>query len=203
MAKRRSKGTFHHANLKNGQGVRGGVAYRALSESKAGDREYPRSLYVAVNAVLALFALAILAGLLLVFTPLGEMWNRDKGQAQEILYTIEFYDVNGDLGAAPVEGTHLFDAVTGRDLGEAIGITVSPYVLPPEMLREQADNEAADSATTGNAQIVSMTVSVNAHYEDGIGYTVYGIRIAKGLSYTVSFSGSVASGNCVSVEKRW
>ena len=194
--------SFSSSASKNSQGVRGGVAYRAASDSNVGEREYPRLLYVAVNILLAVFALAILTGLLLVFTPLGDLWEREIGRV-DILYTLEFYDVNGDLGAAPTEGTRVFDAKTGQDLGEVIGVTVAPYVLPPEQWREQEPSTSPDTTTEGTARTVLLTVALSAQYEAEVGYTVHGIRIAKGLSYTLHFADSVAEGTCVSLEKRW
>ena len=189
----------HKGLPKNGQGVRGGVAYRELSDSYASDKNYPRSLYIGVNVVLSLFAITVLLGLLLVFTPLGQLWQ-GVGAEADILYTLEFYDVNGDLSAAPAEGTTLIDPQTGKALGEIVQVTSRPYVMPSFALRE---GTGEDSSLSTTAKIVSVTVSLCAHYEKGVGYTVHDMRIAKGLSYTVSFGGSVATGTCVSIEKRW
>ncbi len=182
------------------KGVRGGVAYRNLSDSYQNDKNYPRGLYIGVNAVLSLFALAILLGLLAVFTPLGDLW-KGLGEEADIVYTLEFYDINGDLSAAPAEGTTLVDPQTGNALGEIVAITSRPYVLPSSFLRTEGQGEGNSVLTT--AKIVSVTVALSARYEAGVGYTVHGMRIAKGLPYTVSFAGSVATGTCVSIEKRW
>ena len=195
------KSTFSRQGLpKNGQGIRGSVAYRNLSESYASDKNYSRALYIGVNAALAVFALAVLLLLLLVFTPLGDTWHALHEEA-EILYTIEFYDVNGDLSAAPAQGTLLIDPKTGNTMGEIVAITSRPYTLPSSFLR---DGEAqVGGSEHASAKIVSLTVALCAEYEEGVGYSVNGMRIAKGGSYTVSFAGSLATGTCVSIEKRW
>ncbi|MBR2312721.1 MAG: hypothetical protein IKA46_05485 [Clostridia bacterium] len=185
---------------KSGQGVRGNVAYRNLSDSYAGDKNYSRGLYIGVNAALAIFALAVLLLLLLIFTPLGDRWQALQDEA-EILYTLEFYDVNGDLGAAPAQGTLLIDPKTGNTMGEIVAITSRPYTLPSSFLRG-GETQAGESEHA-SAKIVSVTVAICAEYEEGIGYSVSGTRIAKGGSYTVSFAGSLATGTCVSIEKRW
>ena len=180
---------------KNPLGVRGGIAYRAASERRAGEQEYPRSLYVVVNVVLAVFALTVLLGLLLVFTPLGKMLEV-KGSREQILYTLEFHDVNGDLAAAHTEGLHLVDALGGYDLGEIVGFEVLPQSIPTG----QGDAEILEHDT---AKTVSVTVALFADYARGVGYSVQGIRIAQGLYYTVFLGDSLAVGTCVSVEKGW
>ena len=183
---------------KSAQGVRGGIAYRAASESKVGDREYPRSLYVAVNAALALFALAILLGLLLVFTPLGKMLEL-RGESASVVYVLEFHDVNGDLAATPTEGLRLLDAMSGKDLGEVIGFEVLPQAIPTG----QDGAQPQEPLTHDTARAVSVKVAVSCEYESGVGYTVHGIRIAQGFYYTVFMGDSLAVGTCVSVEKGW
>ena len=177
------------------QGVRGGVAYRELSDSYAGDKNYPRLLYVSVNTVLAVFATAIVLGLLLIFTPLGELW-RGTGSEVELLYTLEFYDVNGDLTLESAAGTEVLDPATGKSLGRIVRVEKKPYVLPDSFLRSQ---ESTDSS----AVIISVTVMLVANYEEDLGYTANGMRIAKGESYTVAFGDSMATGMCVSIEKGW
>lgn len=186
---------------KNGQGVRGGVAYRKLSDSYVNDKNYPRSIYIAVNVALVIFAVTVLLGLLLIFTPLGNTWEIGRGEA-DILYTLEFYDVNGDLSAAPAEGALLLDPQTGNVMGEIVKITSRPYTLPPTLWRDQEEGTGAFDSVPSSAKTVSVTVALCAQYRRGLGYSVYGTRIAKGCSYTVSFAGSIATGTCVSIEKR-
>ena len=183
---------------KSAQGVRGGIEYRAASDSKVGDREYPRSLYVAVNASLAVFALAILMGLLLVFTPLGKLIEL-RGEQAQVVYTLEFHDVNGDLAATPTEGLRLFDATSGKDLGEVIGFEVLPRAIPTG----QEGEPPSEAPQHDTAKTLLVTVALSCDYLSGVGYSVHGIRIAQGLNYTVLMGGSMAVGTCVSVEKGW
>ena len=74
-------------------------------------------------------------------------------------------------------------------------------MIPSSFLR--AGEEQVGGSEHASAKIVSVTVAVCAEYEEQIGYSVKGTRIAKGCSYTVSFAGSLATGTCVSIEKRW
>ena len=197
------KPTFSRQGLpKSGQGVRGGVAYRKLSDSYASDKNYSRGLYIGVNAVLAIFAAVVLLLLLLIFTPLGDTWHALRDEA-DILYTLEFYDVNGDLCAAPAQGTLLIDPKTGNTMGEIVGVTARPYTLSSALWRDGETETGGIDSGHASAKIVSVTVALCAEYEEGIGYSVNGMRIAKGCSYTVSFAGSLATGTCVSIEKRW
>ncbi|MBR2011370.1 MAG: hypothetical protein IKA06_06470 [Clostridia bacterium] len=197
------KSAFSREKLpKNGQGVRGGVAYRKLSDSYASDKNYSRGLYIGVNAVLAMFVAAVLLLLLLVFTPLGDTWHVLREEA-DIIYTLEFYDVNGDLCAAPAQGTLLIDPKTGNVMGEIVEITARPYTLPSVLWRDGEVQTAGFDSEHASAKIVSITVALCAEYEQSVGYSVNGVRIAKGCSYTVSFAGSLATGTCVSIEKRW
>ena len=199
MANNRDKApSSRNVSGKNAQGVRGGIAYRAASESRVGDREYPRSLYVAVNAALALFALAILLGLLLVFTPLGKMLE-PRGETASVVYVLEFHDVNGDLAATPTEGLRLLDAMSGKDLGEVIGFEILPQSIPTGQEGEAPEEPLSHDT----ARTLSVTVALSCEYEPGVGYSAHGIRIAQGLYYTVFMGDSLAVGTCVSVEKGW
>lgn len=183
---------------KNGQGVRGGVAYRRLSDSYANDKNYPRWLYAGVNGTLFLLALLLLLALLWIFTPIRDLLHFAE-EKRTLSYTLEVYDATGDIAASSAVGTSLIDPETGETLGEITAAVARPTALSAALWRTGCDE--ADNVAPTPAKIVTLTVSLEAYYSEANGYSAGDIAIAEGRFYTVLFAGSVSEGVCILMEE--
>lgn len=183
---------------KNGQGVRGGVAYRKLSDSYANDKNYPHWFFVGINVLLILLALSLLAFLLYLFTPLGDFLELD-GERVEICYTLEFYDVTGALATAPLQGAAVTLPETEAVLGEVRAVSVRQAEIPviewqPEW--ETLPQDAPTTTLTHPARLVTVTVAATATRGKDGSYRIGETVLAEGSSYRVSLGGTVAAAAC-------
>lgn len=189
---------------KNAQGVRGNVAYRKLSESYISEKNCPRALRLGVNAALLLLALLLLAVLLVFLTPIGDILAIGY-QRIDVSYTLEIYDVDGTVSAAPAAGTSLIDPATGEVLGEIAAISTRPYEVTGVWWEESwitLPNEAESEEITLPVRVVTVSVNAQALYREDKGYRVGDLVLAEGATSVVSLGGTVARAVCLSVERR-
>ncbi len=189
---------------KSGQGVRGGVAYRKLSDSYANDKNYPRWFFIGVNALLILLALALLALLLYAFTPLGDLFAIGEKRT-EIVYTLELYDVDGALSSAPAIGTSLIDPQTGDVLGEITAMSTSILEVSAVVWQEeweQLPQDATETTVTLPLKLVTVTVTATARYGADHCYRVAEHEIRVGDAYTVSLAGTVSAATCTNIAQK-
>lgn len=192
-----------HFSQKENQGVRGSVAYREMSDSYMNDAHYTRGFFFIVNAVLVLFALAVL-GVICWHFAVPDASRAAGYEDREIQYTLTFYDINGAMASSPAVGTSLIDPATGAVLGEITALYAEPATVTAQVFRDEwqtmPENLPASTVEL-SAKIVTVTVCTKAAYREGQGYTKNGVRLAMGCSYTVSFAGTVASGICTALIK--
>lgn len=186
---------------KNGQGVRGGVAYRKLSDSYANDKNYPHWFFIGINALLIVFALCLLAFLLYLFTPLGDFFELD-GEHVEISYTLEFYDVTGALATAPLQGAAVTLPEAEMTLGEVAAVSVRQAEIPvvewqPEW--EKLPQDAPTTTLTQPARLVTVTVKATATRGKDGSYRIGETTLVAGTSYRVLLGGTVAVAACTGI----
>lgn len=185
------------------KGVRGSVAYREMSDSMMSDVQYSKWLLVTVNVVLALFTLAVV-GIICWHFAVPATRRAAGYEDKEIYYTLEFYDISGAMATAPAVGTSLIDPATGAVLGEITAVYAEPATANAVVWQEgwqTLPENAVASTLPLPAQIVSVTVRATVAWHEGQGYTKNGVRLAMGESYTVCFSGTLASGVCTAMMK--
>ncbi|MBE6604646.1 MAG: hypothetical protein E7639_02945 [Ruminococcaceae bacterium] len=186
-----------------GKGVRGSVAYRELSDSVISDVQYNKWLFITVNVVLVLFALAV-TGIICWHFAVPDTRRSAGYEDKEIYYTLEFYDMSGAMATAPAVGTSLIDPATGAVLGEITAVYAEPATVNAVVWQDgwqTLPENAVTSTLPLPAQIVSVTVRATVAYKEGQGYTKNGVRLAMGEAYTVLFSGTLASGVCTAMLK--
>ena len=195
---------FHYrsSHLEN-QGVRGSVNYRKMSESYSNEGYYSKWIAVLVNAVLVLLAALIVLTVCRYFA-VPEASRMAADEDREIYYTLEFYDISGAMAASPAVGTSMIDPATGAIMGEIVSLYAAPATTSAVIYREEwqsVPQNAVPSTVELPVQLVTVTVRTTAAYRDGLGYTKNGVRLAMGATYTVSFSGTLASGVCTALTK--
>ncbi len=186
---------------KNGQGVRGGVAYRKLSDSYANDKNYPHWFFIGINVLMVFLALCLLALLLCLFTPLGDFLELD-GERVQISYTLEFYDVTGALAAAPLQGAAVILPEADGVLGEVTAVCVRQAEIPvvewqPEW--EALPQDAPTTTLTQPARLVTVTVEATATRGKDGSYRIGEAELAAGASYRVLLGGTVAIAACTGI----
>ena len=198
---------FYHKDksrsLRNTKGVRGGVAYRELSDNLLNDWQYAKWVFVAVNAVLALLSLLAIFVICRHFV-LPDAQREAGREDTEIYYTLAFYDVDGVLATAPAVGTALIDPESGAVMGEITAISTEPATAGAVVWQEgwqTLPENAVPSTVELPYRIVSVTVCTTAAYREEQGYTKNGVRLATGATYTVSVSGTLTSGVCTALRK--
>ena len=185
------------------QGVRGSVDYRKMSDAYSNEGYYSKWVAVLVNLFVVLFA-ALIVFMVCWHFAVPEARRIAGSEDREIYYTLEFYDISGAMAASPAVGTSLLDPATGAVMGEIVSLYAAPATTSAVIYREEwqsVPQNAVPSTVELPVQIVTVTVRTTAAYSEGFGYTKNGVRLAMGATYTVSFSGTLASGVCTALTK--
>lgn len=149
--------------------------------------------------VLIIVAVILLGAVVVnIVVPTGLWGDLFGGSTEEIQYTVELIGVDRAYVDNFAEGDTVVDAVSKFALGTVTAVDNNSHY------RVLSYNEKLGESTYITYQDkynVLITVSVAAEYEEGVGYTVGGRRIAVGENMSLRFPGFAGEGYCVSVAK--
>ncbi len=195
---RRTEEELSIGEEKNGRG-RTGAKRSAPYAAKKGKR--------AVNFfdILVIFVVATAIVLLVMGVSIGDIFGGDKGTSCKISYTLTFYNVEETFVTAIRKGDTLYDADNKADLGVVSNdVTSAPYTLTVAVTGVNAKGE---TVVTGEGKQVpgrynvTVTITADAVYTKGIGYTVNGRVVRIGGTYHVRFPAYVGQGVCASIQQ--
>jgi hypothetical protein len=125
----------------------------------------------------------------------------DEGRACRLEYQVRFTAVDENLAKAVTLGDALYDTDTKVGMGRvAAQVKMTPAMTV-------VSGTSAQGSTAGEAVMLDgkvdmlVTVSVDAIYVEGVGYTVGGRPVRVGNSYTLRFPGYLGDGICVSLRE--
>ena len=117
--------------------------------------------------------------------------QEQAGEGKMLLYVLEFSDKDGEFISRSAAGKAVTDAVTGTHLGTVVRVEKGDAAASRPIIEGMSDTAP---------KTVLVTVSLSATYFEGEGYRAGDIRIAMGSTYTVSITGSVATGICLKLK---
>lgn len=162
-----------------------------------------RASFLLVDLLLLLGVVSVIFLLVLAFTPL-DLFGKDA-EPREILYTVEFYGVDKDMESAFHEGDTVTDVETGVVMGVVTQVSSRVYETytdtPSAEIVPEFDKHVVQKERNEAWRVVTVTISVTADYQSGIGYSVENNRIAVGREYRLRFPAYTNSGACVSLSR--
>ncbi|MBQ8356371.1 MAG: DUF4330 family protein [Clostridia bacterium] len=177
---------------------------RRRSSAPSGDKgpkkeSNRRWLFLVVDILLLAAIVAAVLFLVSLLTPFS-LFDSDREEVRRVTYTVELAGVERDsLGALKV-GDAVVDSETGATIGVVTAVNSRAYEVYTDVPVEDEDlNSYVVTKATYPEEFntVTVTLSVDADYEAGVGYTVDDCRIAVGRTYELNFPGYAGSGVCV------
>lgn len=152
-----------------------------------------------VDFLLILIALAIIGGVVYIFSPISFLKDLSSEINGTLYYTIEIKNVDIDFIENIKENDIVIDSVSKNTLG-----TVS--VVDHNTKYTELDYHETDDGQYEGVFLeyrdrynISVTITANANFIEGQGYTVNNCRIAVGEKLSLRFRDYVCEGYCVYV----
>lgn len=167
---------------------------REQAPGKEGRRRW---LFLLVDLLLLAAIAAIVIFLVSLLTP-WSIFDKDNTETRSITYTVEIAGVDQTSLAALEKD----DTVTDRKTGAVIGTVVDFSVRPYEVWTDTAEGESVGKITypeESGLKTVTVTLTVDASYLAGVGYTVGDTRIAVDRTLELAFRNYAATGVCISL----
>lgn len=145
-----------------------------------------------------LLIIFLIVGVIVVFAVSRVVVSNDPGENIKLEYTVTVECVDSDFVQRIRTGERVYDSSTQNLLGTVSSVkgdTLYSVFEYDEESNIMASREYSDKYN------VSITVSANANFVDGVGYNVGGNRIAVGQKMALRFPGCVANAYCVEMRE--
>ena len=149
------------------------------------------------NAIDALIILLVI-GIVVIFIASGAAVSNDPGADKKLEYTVMVEYVDDDFAGRIKVGDHVYNSSTKSLLGTVSSIKSNEHYYVYEYSEEE---NAMVSRSYSDKYNVEITVSANAKFVSGVGYSVGGIRVAVGEKMSLRFPGCVANAYCVGMRE--
>ena len=172
-----------------------GTAIKVKSKKKKGGFNF-------VDFLLILIAVAIIVGVVYLFSPISVLKNATKAVSGTLDYTVEIKNVDVSFIDNIKENDIVIDSVSKNTLGTVSAVdhntkyTELSYKLADEEQEQQYEGFMMEYPDRYN---VSVTITAPADYIAGQGYSVNNCRVAVGEKLSLRFSDFVCEGYCVYV----
>ena len=166
-------------------------------ENKVTKHTKDRAGFNAVDAIVILVALTLIALFFFVLDPFN--WFESKAHFREtyITYAIEIKAIDENIIDGIAEGDKVIDANSGEYLGEVDQITSYKSY---EWQYLEGKTQMVQVELVGKKDLY-ITLKVKCVYEQDVGYIVNGQRIAVGSSIDLKTQQLIGSGFCVSIKE--
>ncbi len=164
------------------------------------NRERKRRKFNLIDFLLILIILAAIAALVYVFLPFSAIKNITSDTSRNIQYVIEIQGVDEEFLENISENNIVLDSVSKSNIGTVIAVDYSTQHTRFELQENDDGNIGVLSPVTGKYNVI-VTISANAYFSEGNGYTVNGTRIAVGEKINARFPSYVCESYCISVPK--
>ena len=175
------------------------AAFAAGKKEKEG--KHRRWLFLLVDVLLLAAIVAAILFLISLLTPI-KLFDSPAEEVRALTYTIEIKGVDKATMSALHAGDEVIDKKTGAVIGVVSGIDSRAYEvftdMPSSYIDETLNSHVVVKLTYPDEfNTITVTLTAEAVYESGVGYTVDDCRIAVGREYELYFPGYAGEGVCV------
>jgi hypothetical protein len=175
---------------------------RAAFSAGSGDEKKRRVAFLLLDVLLlALIAAAIVFTVFLLTPSAGPTGD---GEARKITYTVEMAGVEKTMLGTFRVG----DTVTDRASGAVLGVITAvgeprPYAVYADEVSSSDPSyyEVPKIIYPENLKTLTITISVDADFVSGVGYSAEDCRIAVGRAYQLNFPGYTGNAVCIGMEE--
>ena len=165
-------------------------------ENKVTKHTKDRAGFNAVDAIVILVALTLIALFFFVLDPFNWFENKAHFRETYITYAIEINAIDENIIKGIAKGDKVIDANSGEYLGEINQITTYR-----SFEWQNVDGKMEQIELVGKKDLY-VTLIVRCVYEQDVGYMVSGQRIAVGSPIDLKTKQFVGSGFCVSIKEK-
>ena len=146
--------------------------------------------------VIALLVIAVLVYTISPWSQIKKIWTKDEVSFN---YAVELRGVDAKYISLIKEGDSVINSVTKESLGKVSSIQ---EIKPSQTLDYKIESEVPQGVLVDSSNLYDITVhiSATAGYEEGVGYTVNGCRVAVGEQLYFRFPNYEKAGYCVAID---
>ena len=160
-----------------------------------------KTQYFNLFDVFIIFVILVSLTLLVLGVRVSDIFGAgQQGRECALEYQVCFSEVDENFAAAIRVGDGLYDTDSKLDMG----IVVSEVLVEPSKIVKMGSytESGLDEVVTLEGKVdIIVTVAVAAVYTEGVGYTVDGLAVRVGDSYTLRSPGYVGQGICVALKE--
>lgn len=149
---------------------------------------------IVILLVIAVVALAIVA------LSMGSLFTDEDGKDAQLSYTVRISGIDEAFAGAIRAGHTVYDADTGEVIGQVVNAPTVVRHQEPTTLEENGVYSAQMKDVPGTVDI-TLTLTVVATHEAGLGYRVGTTAIRVGQSYVVRTPDYLGRAVCISIDR--
>lgn len=168
------------------------------SQNNTTSQRKPKRKFNFIDFLVFLVVIAIVGILVYVFSPwahLEKLWVNNK---IELAYYVEVKDVDINFVDNIKKGDQVINSITKNSLGSVVETSIEKaYVY--DYVEDAQGGITCVRSEQPNKFNVTIKILANAEYEEGVGYSVNGSRIAIGEPLDIRLPKFTCSGYCTQV----
>ena len=174
-------------------------------QTKATSSSANKKRFNFVDVALILLIIGFIVTLVYFFSPVSKVKKMGKTQEKSIEYTVEIIGVDKTFVENIKEGDTVIDSVSKTSIGTVKSvdpIKYTEYKAIEDTGADATENKQQKPLTEvdfDNKYNLQITVSVNANYLEGEGFSVNSTRIAVGEKLFVKFPNFTGEGYCIGI----
>ncbi len=164
--------------------------------------EKKRKKFNIIDFLLIVFVLVIIAALVYVFLPSSIIKFITADTTTAIQYAVEIIGVDEEYIDNIAEGNVVNDSVSKSPIGTVVAVDSSTQYRQLQLQEENGEMAGVLSPVQGKRNVI-VTISADAYFTEGEGYSVNGTRIAVGEKINLKFPNYYGDceAYCISVPK--
>ncbi|MBQ8140868.1 MAG: DUF4330 domain-containing protein [Clostridia bacterium] len=148
-----------------------------------------------IDLFLILFVIAVVLIAVNIVSPMSFIDKLKSDSTHTIQYTVEFIGVDEEYIDSIKEEDIVVDSVSKSNMGS---VTVADYNTRYSALEYSESAQAGVLTEYKDKYNVTVTITAEASYTEGYGYSVNNTRIAVGEKLSLRFPNYVGEGHCIS-----
>ncbi|MBE6535218.1 MAG: DUF4330 domain-containing protein [Ruminococcaceae bacterium] len=161
-----------------------------------------RKKFNLIDFLLIVVVLLITAGLVYLFLPTSLVKNITADRTVQIRYVLEVKGVDGQYINNIAAAQLVQDSVSKGEIGYVEAVENNPYSELRYDLQQETDSGIGVISQIDGKYDLRITITADARYEEGAGYTVNGTRIAVGEKIYTKFPDFACEAFCIGVEEQ-
>ena len=178
--------------------VPAGKPKKKESKRSPGEKRYSVNI---IDIVLILMILSLVVMAVFAFAP-NTNWTLNGAQSAKLEYTVEISGISKEMAAKIHVGDAVFEGDNRYMIGSVTNTEIDDcveYVYNEESGRVEAVAYMDEGNSSSVRKTILVTITADAKYAEGNGYTVNGYRIAVNQDIRLCFPGFTGDGQCISV----